>query len=51
MGTKTKLIISLIILGLVDVVVPVPILGIILIYIVLQRPVWFREAVRSVYND
>lgn len=51
MRMKTKLIISLIILGIVDVVIPVPVLGILLIYVVLQRPAWFRDAVHSVYND
>lgn len=51
MGTRTNLIISLIVLGIIDVVIPVPILGIILMYVVLQKPAWFRDAVHSVYND
>jgi hypothetical protein len=51
MSAKSNLIISLIALGIVDVIIPIPILGIILIYVVLQKPTWFRDAVRSVYND
>jgi len=50
MNFKTKTIIFLIVLGLVDVVIPVPILGLILIYVVLQRPPWFMEVVNELYN-
>ncbi len=50
MNFKTKTIIFLIVLGLVDVVIPVPILGLILIYVVLQRPPWFMEVVNELYK-
>lgn len=49
MKTGTKILIALIIMGIVDMVVPVPILGIVLIYVVLQKPVWFRVLVDEVY--
>ncbi len=45
-----KILIALIILCLVDVVIPVPILGLILIYVVFQRPSWFMELVSEIYN-
>ncbi len=48
---KTKLLISLVFLGLVDVVLPIPILCIVLIYVICQKPPWFREMVREIYND
>jgi hypothetical protein len=51
MATKTKIIISLIILGIIDMVIPIPILGIILLYVVLEKPSWFRRAVRDVYPE
>ena len=50
MNIKTKSLIILIILGIIDVVIPIPILGVMLIYIVLQRPPWFTNVVREIYN-
>jgi hypothetical protein len=50
MKTTTKTIIALICLGLVDIVIPVPILGLILIYVVLQKPPWFRDMVDEIYG-
>lgn len=47
---KTKLLISLVLLGLADVVIPIPILCIVLIYVTCERPPWFREMVREIYN-
>ena len=49
MATRTKLIIALSIFGILDVVIPIPILGIILFYVVFQRPSWFRDAVDEIY--
>ena len=50
MNIKIKTIIFLIVLGLGEVVIPVPILGLILIYVVFQRPPWFMEVVSEIYN-
>ena len=50
MSIKTKSLIILIILGIIDVVIPIPILGLILMYLVLQRPPWFTNVVREIYN-
>lgn len=49
MTLKTKTLIALVGLSLVDAVIPIPILGIILIYVVLQRPTWFLDVVRELY--
>jgi len=51
MGIKTKILIILSILCIIDVVIPIPILGVILIYVVIQRPPWFMEAVHNIYNS
>jgi len=51
MKAKTKVILTLIGLGSVDVVIPVPILAIILITVVLQRPAWFTDMVRDIYDS
>jgi len=50
MNLRTKLILVLIILCLVDTVIPVPILGLVLIHVILARPPWFRELVHEVYG-
>jgi hypothetical protein len=51
MSIKTKSLIFLVILGFIDVVIPIPILGVILIYVVIQRPPWFGNVVREIYNS
>jgi hypothetical protein len=50
MSIKTKSLVVLILLGIIDVVVPIPILGALLIYVVLQRPPWFTNIVQEIYN-
>jgi hypothetical protein len=50
MTIKTKSLIILVVLGVIDVVIPIPILGMILIYVVLQRPPWFTNVVQEIYN-
>ncbi|HIJ55769.1 MAG TPA: hypothetical protein HPQ03_06550 [Deltaproteobacteria bacterium] len=50
MSTTTKSLIALIILSFVDVVIPIPILGLLLIYVLFQRPPWFLELVCEIYN-
>jgi hypothetical protein len=37
-------------LGLIDVVIPLPIVEILLIYVVLKRPPWFLERVHDIYR-
>ena len=51
MQTKTKTLIVLIVLCFVDIIIPVPILGIILLAVVIQRPPWFMEAVKEIYDS
>jgi len=50
MSIKSKSLIFLVFLGIIDVIIPIPILGLILIYVVLQRPPWFGNVVREIYN-
>jgi hypothetical protein len=50
MTTKTKCLITLIILSMVDTVIPFPIIGVILIYILLQRPPWFKNVTAEIYG-
>jgi hypothetical protein len=50
MHIQTKLLILLTTMCIVDVVIPVPILGVTLIYILLQRPPWFMDTVHKIYS-
>jgi len=47
---QSKLVLKLAVLCLVDLVIPVPILGLILVYVVLEKPAWFRDLVQEVYG-
>ena len=51
MSIQTKTLMFLIILGLVDMVIPVPILGLILVYAVIQKPPWFADLVGEIYKS
>ncbi|MGD8916411.1 MAG: hypothetical protein PVH35_07420 [Syntrophobacterales bacterium] len=50
MTIKTKCIITLILLALVDTVIPFPIIGAILIYVLFQRPPWFKNVIVDIYD-
>jgi hypothetical protein len=50
MTLKTQALIGLVGLCVVDVVIPIPILGLILILVVLQKPPWFQKVVRELYE-
>lgn len=47
---KTKLLIGLIILGVMDTVIPIPFTALLMIYVLLERPLWFRNLVTAVYD-
>ena len=50
MGTRTKVLVALAVLGLIDAVAPgLPILALVLIYVVIEKPAWFHALVREVY--
>ena len=51
MSLITKLLVGLIVLAIVDIVIPIPIVAIILIYVILQKPDWFLEIVNEVYGN
>jgi len=50
MKTSTKILIILILLAFVDMVIPVPFASILLIYIVLEKPPWFKKIVDNLYG-
>lgn len=51
MTIKTKTLIALLLLCLVDTVIPFPIIGAILIYVLLQRPPWVRNVLGALYGE
>lgn len=48
---RRSVILYLVLLAVVDVVIPVPLLALLLIYVVARRPAWFRELAREVYSE
>jgi hypothetical protein len=50
MTLKTQCLIGLSGLALVDIIIPIPVLGAILIFVVVQRPAWFQNIVRDLYK-
>lgn len=51
METDTKAKIYLTALALIDIVIPLPITAVMLIYVVLARPEWFKNLVTDIYNN
>ena len=51
MSTKTKALIFVISLGIIDMLIPIPILGLILLYVVGQKPPWFMDVVSEIYKS
>jgi hypothetical protein len=51
MKIKTKFLLWLTLLAIVDTIVPFPIVGVILIYVLLQNPPWFRNVVTEIYAE
>ena len=51
MTTKTKLLIYLSILALLDMVIPIPFTALMLIYVILEKPGWFKNFVTDIYNS
>ena len=50
MTNRTQCLFVLILFCLVDMVIPVPILGLILIHTIIQKPPWFRQIVEVIYG-
>ncbi len=50
MGTKARTLLTLVLLGIIDVVIPLPLTGLLLIYVVIARPPWFAELVQEIYH-
>ncbi len=50
MKLKTKLLIGLVVLAVLDMVIPIPFTALILLYVVLEKPPWFEKVVSDLYT-
>jgi len=51
MKSTNKVLPYLIILTILDTFIPIPFTGILLIYVLLEKPVWFRDLVSEIYTQ
>lgn len=51
MSIQSKTILILIISGIIDVVIPIPILAVVLIYVATSKPLWFADVVTDIYKS
>jgi hypothetical protein len=51
MKTKNKLLAYLIIFAIFDLIIPFPITASILIYVLFEKPIWFKEYVTEIYKE
>ena len=49
MKYHTKILICLVVLALLDMIIPIPFTTILLIYVLLEKPMWFKKMVTQVY--
>ncbi len=50
MKIKTKVVVYLSILAVLDLIIPIPFTALILLYVVLERPEWFNNIVTEIYS-
>jgi hypothetical protein len=51
MKTKTKILLYLSILAFVDMIIPIPFTALMLIYVIFEKPAWFKNSVTEIYNS
>ena len=51
MKTTRKIMIYLAILALLDLIIPIPFTALMLVYVILEKPAWFRSLVTDIYNS
>ena len=50
MKIKTKVLIYLSILAVLDLIIPIPFTALLLLYVVLEKPEWFYNTVAEIYS-
>ena len=47
---RTRLIVYLVLFAVIDLIIPVPILGLVLVYVLVSNPPWFLDLVKDMYQ-
>ena len=50
MKTTNRILIYLIIFAIIDTVIPIPLTALLLIYILTEKPEWFKDLVARIYD-
>lgn len=50
MSKKIQILVYVILLAVFDTVIPIPITALVFIYVIFQRPQWFRDYVEEIYG-
>jgi uncharacterized protein (DUF697 family) len=50
MSFRNQCILGLILFAVIDAIIPIPFAEIILLYVIIKKPVWFKEIVDRVYG-
>ena len=50
MKTKNKILTYLIIFAISDLIIPFPVTAVLLIYVLFEKPIWFKEYVMDIYE-
>ena len=50
MSLRTKILIYIVLVGVIDTFIPIPITALALIYVLFQRPAWFIQWVDEIYR-
>ena len=51
MKLKTQLLIGLVILAVLDMVIPIPFTALLLLYVLLEKPLWFERWTSQIYKS
>ena len=52
MNTKIRFLLAVTFLGIVDAIIPFfPVLALVLLYVILEKPPWFLDSVQEIYRS
>ncbi len=50
MSLRTQILIYLVVIAFIDTIIPIPITALVLIYVLFQKPIWFRQWTDEIYR-
>ncbi len=50
MKIRTKILVWLIVFAIFDTIIPLPITAAVLLYVLFEKPTWFQECVKNIYD-